>query len=115
MAAASISTAANTTTPQILPLELVDKCIGSKIWIIMRGEKELCGILRGFDEFVNIVSLLVIIITFFFYLFVLCYINMCEIEKRYWKMYRSLNLVKMVSSLRKNMIGFFSMEVMFAC
>lgn len=45
----------STATPQILPLELVDKCIGSKIWIIMRGDKELVGILRGFDEFVNIV------------------------------------------------------------
>lgn len=40
---------------QILPLELVDKCIGSRIWIVMRGEKELVGTLRGFDEFVNIV------------------------------------------------------------
>lgn len=40
---------------QILPLELVDKCIGSRIWIIMRGEKELVGTLRGFDDFVNIV------------------------------------------------------------
>lgn len=45
-------------TPEILPLELVDKCIGSKIWIIMRGERELAGVLRGFDEFVNIVSFL---------------------------------------------------------
>lgn len=42
--------------PQILPLELVDKCIGSRIWIIMRGDKELVGTLRGFDDFVNIVS-----------------------------------------------------------
>ena len=40
---------------QILPLELVDKCIGSKLWVIMRGDKELVGILRGFDEFVNMV------------------------------------------------------------
>lgn len=50
-------TAGNTgNTPQILPLELVDKCIGSKMWILMRGNKELVGTLRGFDEFVNIVS-----------------------------------------------------------
>lgn len=41
----------------MLPLELVDKCIGSRIWIIMRGEKELVGTLRGFDEFVNIVRI----------------------------------------------------------
>lgn len=40
---------------KILPLELVDKCIGSRIWIIMRGDKEFVGMLRGFDEFVNMV------------------------------------------------------------
>lgn len=50
------SSAKAANVPQILPLELVDKCIGSRIWIIMRGEKELVGTLRGFDEFVNIVS-----------------------------------------------------------
>lgn len=42
---------------EILPLELVDKCIGSRIWIIMRGGKEFGGMLRGFDEFVNMVSM----------------------------------------------------------
>lgn len=50
-----MASAPGIATPQILPLELVDKCIGSKIWIIMRGDKELVGVLRGFDEFVNIV------------------------------------------------------------
>lgn len=49
------TSSAPAATPQILPLELVDKCIGSSIWIIMRGERELVGTLRGFDEFVNIV------------------------------------------------------------
>lgn len=44
-----------TGASQVLPLELVDKCIGSRIWVIMRGEKELVGTLRGFDEFVNMV------------------------------------------------------------
>eukprot|EP00455_Lapot_gusevi_P053696 TRINITY_DN843_c0_g1_i5.p2 TRINITY_DN843_c0_g1~~TRINITY_DN843_c0_g1_i5.p2 ORF type:complete len:102 (-),score=27.41 TRINITY_DN843_c0_g1_i5:288-593(-) len=39
----------------LMPLELIDKCIGSKIWIIMKGDKELVGILRGFDEYVNMV------------------------------------------------------------
>lgn len=29
------STAANPST--LLPLELVDKCIGSKLWVIMKG------------------------------------------------------------------------------
>jgi U6 snRNA-associated Sm-like protein LSm5 len=35
--------------------ELIDKCIGSKIWIIMKNDKEFVGTLRGFDDFVNIV------------------------------------------------------------
>jgi len=44
-----------TVLNQIYPLELIDKCIGSKIWIIMKGDKELVGILKGFDDFVNMV------------------------------------------------------------
>ena len=40
---------------QILPLELIDKAIGKKIWILMRGKTELVGILRGFDDYVNLV------------------------------------------------------------
>ena len=40
---------------RLLPLELVDKCIGSRIWVIMKGDKEVVGTLRGFDEFVNLV------------------------------------------------------------
>lgn len=35
--------------------ELIDKCIGSRIWIVMRGDKELVGTLRGFDDYVNMV------------------------------------------------------------
>lgn len=38
-----------------LPLELVDKCIGSRIWVIMRNNKEFYGKLLGFDDFVNMV------------------------------------------------------------
>ena len=39
----------------ILPLALVEKCIGSRLWVIMREETEFVGTLRGFDDFVNIV------------------------------------------------------------
>ena len=39
----------------VLPLELVDKCIGSPVWVLMKGDKELTGTLKGFDDFVNIV------------------------------------------------------------
>ena len=38
-----------------LPLELIDRCIGHKVWILMKSEKEFVGILRGFDDFVNVV------------------------------------------------------------
>jgi small nuclear ribonucleoprotein (snRNP)-like protein len=40
---------------QVLPLELVDRCVGSRLWVLMRGDRELVGTLRGFDEFVNMV------------------------------------------------------------
>lgn len=34
---------------------LIDKCIGSRMWVIMRGDKEIVGTLRGFDDYVNMV------------------------------------------------------------
>eukprot|EP01038_Epipyxis_sp_PR26KG_P014439 gene14439-19376_t len=43
------------TTLRLQPLALIDKCIGSKIWVIMKSEKEIVGTLRGFDEYVNMV------------------------------------------------------------
>jgi U6 snRNA-associated Sm-like protein LSm5 len=30
----------------LLPSELIDRCIGSKIWVLMRGDKEIVGTLR---------------------------------------------------------------------
>ena len=38
-----------------LARRLIDKCIGSRMWVIMRGDKELVGTLRGFDDYVNMV------------------------------------------------------------
>ncbi|EAU93207.1 hypothetical protein CC1G_10275 [Coprinopsis cinerea okayama7 len=40
---------------QILPLELIDRCIGSKIWVVMKNDREFTGTLLGFDDFVNMV------------------------------------------------------------
>ncbi|WAR28318.1 LSM5-like protein, partial [Mya arenaria] len=40
-----------TNPSQLLPLELVDKCIGSRIHIIMKNDKEIVGILLGFDDY----------------------------------------------------------------
>lgn len=37
--------------------ELIDKCIGSKIHIIMKSDKEIVGTLLGFDDFVSILSM----------------------------------------------------------
>ncbi|XP_030336243.1 U6 snRNA-associated Sm-like protein LSm5 isoform X1 [Strigops habroptila] len=53
---------AATNPSQLLPLgnrrrsrELVDKCIGSRIHIVMKSDKEIVGTLLGFDDFVNMV------------------------------------------------------------
>ncbi|KAF5850280.1 hypothetical protein GGP41_002546 [Bipolaris sorokiniana] len=37
----------------LLPLELIDKCVGSQIWVIMNGGKEFTGKLVGFDDYVS--------------------------------------------------------------
>jgi len=42
--------------------EIVDKCIGSKIHIIMKNDKEIVGTLLGFDDFVSILVVLLIFI-----------------------------------------------------
>mmetsp|Transcript_16280 Transcript_16280/g.33438 ORF Transcript_16280/g.33438 Transcript_16280/m.33438 type:complete len:96 (+) Transcript_16280:151-438(+) len=47
--------AARTMGGQLLPLELIDRCVGSRIWIILKGDKEFVGTLRGFDDYVNMV------------------------------------------------------------
>ncbi|KAF2710277.1 LSM-domain-containing protein [Pleomassaria siparia CBS 279.74] len=39
----------------LLPLELIDKCVGSQIWVIMDTGKEFIGKLLGFDDYVNMV------------------------------------------------------------
>ena len=46
-------TTATTSQQRLLPLELIDKAIGSQIWILMRGTKEMVGTLRGFDDYVR--------------------------------------------------------------
>lgn len=35
--------------------ELIDKCVGSRIWVVMKGDKEFAGTLLGFDDYVNMV------------------------------------------------------------
>ena len=50
-----MTSASSTTVPSLLPLELVDKAIGSRLHIIMKNDKEIVGTLLGFDDFVNMV------------------------------------------------------------
>eukprot|EP01060_Flectonema_neradi_P018931 TRINITY_DN25902_c0_g1_i1.p1 TRINITY_DN25902_c0_g1~~TRINITY_DN25902_c0_g1_i1.p1 ORF type:complete len:105 (+),score=31.46 TRINITY_DN25902_c0_g1_i1:44-316(+) len=38
-----------------LPLELVEKCVGSRIWIITKQNTEFVATLKGFDAFLNLV------------------------------------------------------------
>ena len=52
----ALPTKAMATNPsRLLSSELVDKCVGSRIWVIMNGEKEMFWTLRGFDVYVNMV------------------------------------------------------------
>lgn len=43
----------STMASTILPLELVDRCIGSPIWVLMKNEREFTGTLMGFDDYVS--------------------------------------------------------------
>jgi len=33
--------------------ELIDRCIGSRIWVVMKNDREFTGTLLGFDDFVS--------------------------------------------------------------
>eukprot|EP01039_Chlorochromonas_danica_P012430 gene12430-14218_t len=43
------------TSLRVQPLAVIDKCIGERVLVILKSEKELEGTLRGFDEYVNMV------------------------------------------------------------
>jgi hypothetical protein len=47
------TTAGHAAASQILPLELIDRCIGSNIWVVMKSNREFSGTLLGFDDFVS--------------------------------------------------------------
>ena len=34
-------------------IELIDRCIGSRIWVVMKNDREFTGTLLGFDDFVS--------------------------------------------------------------
>jgi U6 snRNA-associated Sm-like protein LSm5 len=39
---------------RVLPLELVDRCVGERLWILLKGDREFVGTLKGYDDYVNI-------------------------------------------------------------
>ena len=41
--------------PKILPMGLLEKCIGQRVLVIMKDEKEFIGILNGYNEFFRII------------------------------------------------------------
>jgi len=45
----------NPTVSLHCPCVICCRCIGSQIWVIMKGDKEIIGTLRGFDVYVNMV------------------------------------------------------------
>ncbi|KFY22959.1 hypothetical protein V493_06208 [Pseudogymnoascus sp. VKM F-4281 (FW-2241)] len=47
----------DTITPAcaLTGIELIDRCVGSKIWVVMKTDKEFTGTLTGFDDYVNMV------------------------------------------------------------
>ncbi|ELR01939.1 hypothetical protein GMDG_05112 [Pseudogymnoascus destructans 20631-21] len=47
----------DTITPAcaLTEIELIDRCVGSKIWVVMKTDKEFTGTLTGFDDYVNMV------------------------------------------------------------
>ncbi|ODV87972.1 hypothetical protein CANARDRAFT_193126 [[Candida] arabinofermentans NRRL YB-2248] len=47
--------ASEVNTQLVLPLELIDQCIGSTVWVLMTTSQEFVGTLVGFDDFVNVV------------------------------------------------------------
>lgn len=47
------SSAGHAAASKILPLELIDRCIGSSIWVVMKTNREFTGTLLGFDDFVS--------------------------------------------------------------
>ncbi|KFY59927.1 hypothetical protein V497_04009 [Pseudogymnoascus sp. VKM F-4516 (FW-969)] len=40
---------------ELTKIELIDRCVGSKIWVVMKTDKEFTGTLTGFDDYVNMV------------------------------------------------------------
>lgn len=51
----NLSEQTGVANPTILPLEVIDKAIGSTVRVLLTNDKEFVGKLVGFDDFVNVV------------------------------------------------------------
>ena len=49
------ASAAPVNLSTVLPSELIDKSVGSSVWIITKQDREFVGTLTGFDVYVNMV------------------------------------------------------------
>ena len=47
-ASSAVDAQAAAAPSRLLPLELIDKCVGSRLWVVMKNEREFVGTLRGF-------------------------------------------------------------------
>ena len=48
----------------VMPSELIDKCINSKIWVIMKGDKELVGMKLPCKRRLMAANIILILFTF---------------------------------------------------
>lgn len=51
----SLSINSNVQISNIQPLSVIDLCINSPIYVIMKDSKEIYGTLKGFDDYVNMI------------------------------------------------------------
>lgn len=40
---------------KVMPQELLSKCVDERVWIIMKNSREVVGVLKGYDVYVNMV------------------------------------------------------------
>lgn len=53
--AALCSLQLSTVVLQVMPQELLSKCVNERVWIIMKNSREVVGVLKGYDVYVNMV------------------------------------------------------------
>ena len=36
-----------------LPMEMIEKCVNSQIWVVNKNSREFVGLLMGFDDYLS--------------------------------------------------------------